>query len=80
MKCRNHAKRGAKFCCSKIPVSDINTDGATRFYIGWLNMFGFTEAEHDDDPADNPDRSLREPSAESRQKVNGNKMQLDIFE
>ena len=29
-------------------ISDINTDDTTRFYIGWLNLFGFTEAEHDD--------------------------------
>lgn len=29
-------------------ISDINTDDATRFYIGWLNLFGFTDAEHDD--------------------------------
>lgn len=29
-------------------VSDIHTDDATRFYIGWLNLFGFTETEHDD--------------------------------
>ncbi|MGC9472100.1 MAG: DUF1156 domain-containing protein [Bacteroidales bacterium] len=29
-------------------VSDIRTDDPTRFYIGWLNLFGFTEAEHDD--------------------------------
>ena len=29
-------------------VSDIITDDFTRFYIGWLNLFGFSEAEHDD--------------------------------
>ncbi|MBN1601230.1 MAG: DUF1156 domain-containing protein [Chitinispirillaceae bacterium] len=29
-------------------ISDINTDDTTRFYIGWLNLFGFTDAEHDD--------------------------------
>lgn len=29
-------------------VSDIATDDATRFYIGWLNLFGFSPAEHDD--------------------------------
>ncbi|UZJ38780.1 DUF1156 domain-containing protein [Prosthecochloris sp. SCSIO W1103] len=29
-------------------ISDIDTDDATRFYIGWLNLFGFTDAEHDD--------------------------------
>lgn len=29
-------------------VSDIATDDYTRFYIGWLNLFGFTETEHDD--------------------------------
>ena len=29
-------------------VSDIATDDYTRFYIGWLNLFGFSETEHDD--------------------------------
>jgi len=29
-------------------ISDIDTDSYTRFYIGWLHMFGFSEAEHDD--------------------------------
>ncbi|MBN1561009.1 DUF1156 domain-containing protein [candidate division KSB1 bacterium] len=29
-------------------ISDIDTDDVTRFYIGWLNLFGFTEAGHDD--------------------------------
>jgi len=29
-------------------VSDIPTDDFTRFYIGWLNLFGFSETEHDD--------------------------------
>lgn len=29
-------------------VSDIATDDATRFYIGWLNLFGFSPAEHDE--------------------------------
>lgn len=29
-------------------ISDINTDDTTRFYIGWLNLFGFTDAQHDD--------------------------------
>jgi len=29
-------------------VSDIESDDVTRFYIGWLNLFGFTEAAHDD--------------------------------
>lgn len=29
-------------------VSDIDTDDATRFYIGWLHLFGFTQAAHDD--------------------------------
>src|SRR5699024_102578 len=29
-------------------ISDIEADDVTRFYIGWLNLFGFTEAEHDD--------------------------------
>jgi len=29
-------------------VSDINTDDLTKFYIGWLNLFGFSEAVHDD--------------------------------
>lgn len=28
-------------------VSDIETDDITRFYIGWLNLFGFTETDHD---------------------------------
>lgn len=29
-------------------ISDIEADDVTRFYIGWLNLFGFTEADHDD--------------------------------
>ncbi len=29
-------------------ISDIETDDVTRFYIGWLNLFGFSETEHDD--------------------------------
>jgi putative DNA methylase len=29
-------------------VSDIDTDELTKFYIGWLNLFGFSEAVHDD--------------------------------
>jgi adenine-specific DNA methylase len=29
-------------------VSDIDSDELSRFYIGWLNLFGFTEAAHDD--------------------------------
>jgi putative DNA methylase len=29
-------------------VSDIETDDLTKFYIGWLNLFGFSEAIHDD--------------------------------
>ncbi|MDX8340544.1 DUF1156 domain-containing protein [Draconibacterium sp. IB214405] len=29
-------------------ISDIDTDEVTKFYIGWLNLFGFTQAEHDD--------------------------------
>lgn len=29
-------------------VSDIVADEYTRFYIGWLNLFGFAEADHDD--------------------------------
>lgn len=29
-------------------ISDIDTDEVTRFYIGWLNLFGFTETDHDD--------------------------------
>jgi adenine-specific DNA methylase len=29
-------------------VSDIAADDLTRFYLGWLNLFGFTEADHDD--------------------------------
>ena len=29
-------------------VSDIQTDDYTRFYIGWLNLFSFSETEHDD--------------------------------
>lgn len=28
-------------------VSDIETDDYTRFYIGWLQLFGFEQAEHD---------------------------------
>ena len=29
-------------------ISDIDTDEVTKFYIGWLNLFGFTQTEHDD--------------------------------
>lgn len=29
-------------------VSDIETDDLSKFYIGWLNLFGFSEAKHDD--------------------------------
>jgi adenine-specific DNA methylase len=29
-------------------ISDIQADEETRFYIGWCNLFGFGEAEHDD--------------------------------
>ena len=29
-------------------ISDIDADDITKFYIGWLNLFGFSEAEHDD--------------------------------
>lgn len=29
-------------------ISDINTDDVTRFYIGWLSLFGFSDAAHDD--------------------------------
>jgi putative DNA methylase len=29
-------------------ISDIEADDETRFYIGWLNLFGFTDAQHDD--------------------------------
>ena len=29
-------------------ISDIETDDTTRFYIGWLNLYGFALAEHDD--------------------------------
>lgn len=29
-------------------ISDINTDDLTKFYIGWLNLFGFSEAVHDE--------------------------------
>jgi putative DNA methylase len=29
-------------------VSDIDTDDYTKFYIGWLNLFGFSDAQHDD--------------------------------
>ncbi|MDP8320766.1 MAG: DUF1156 domain-containing protein [Candidatus Stygibacter australis] len=28
-------------------ISDIETDDVTRFYIGWLNLFGFSETDHD---------------------------------
>ena len=28
-------------------ISDIGADDVTRFYIGWLNLFGFSDAEHD---------------------------------
>jgi adenine-specific DNA methylase len=29
-------------------VSDFEADEITKFYIGWLNLFGFTETNHDD--------------------------------
>ena len=29
-------------------ISDIETDDVTRFYIGWLNLYGFVQADHDD--------------------------------
>src|SRR5690625_1785074 len=29
-------------------ISDIDTDDVTRFYIGWLSLFGFSDAAHDD--------------------------------
>ena len=29
-------------------VSDFKSDESTRFYIGWLNLYGFTKASHDD--------------------------------
>ncbi len=29
-------------------VSDVAADDVTRFYIGWLNLFGFAPADHDD--------------------------------
>ncbi len=29
-------------------ISDIDTDDLTKFYIGWLNLFVFSEAVHDD--------------------------------
>lgn len=29
-------------------ISDIGTDEVTRFYIGWMNLFGFSETDHDD--------------------------------
>lgn len=29
-------------------ISDIDADEMTRFYIGWLNLFGFEKADHDD--------------------------------
>ena len=29
-------------------VSDIDTDDVTKFYLGWLELFGFTAASHDD--------------------------------
>ncbi len=29
-------------------ISDIDTDEVTRFYIGWLNLFGFTQTDYDD--------------------------------
>ena len=28
-------------------VSDIDTDDYTKFYMGWLNLFGFSEVSHD---------------------------------
>jgi putative DNA methylase len=38
----------AKEAAFKAIISDIETDDITKFYIGWLNLFGFTEAVHDD--------------------------------
>jgi putative DNA methylase len=32
----------------KAIVSDIDADDITRFYIGWLNLFGFSCTDHDD--------------------------------
>jgi len=29
-------------------ISDIETDDFTKFYIGWINLFGFSQADHDD--------------------------------
>jgi adenine-specific DNA methylase len=29
-------------------VSDFRADEPTRFYIGWLNLYGFSKASHDD--------------------------------
>lgn len=29
-------------------ISNIETDDYTKFYIGWINLFGFTETSHDD--------------------------------
>ncbi|MBP3193471.1 DUF1156 domain-containing protein [Natronogracilivirgula saccharolytica] len=29
-------------------ISDIEADEYTRFYIGWCNLFGFTETQHDE--------------------------------
>lgn len=36
--------RQSAFCAI---VSDIDTDEITRFYIGWLNLFGFSQTDHD---------------------------------
>lgn len=38
----------AKNAAFQAIISDIDTDDATKFYIGWLNLFGFSEAVHDD--------------------------------
>jgi putative DNA methylase len=38
----------AKEAAFKAIISDIETDDITKFYIGWLNLFGFSEAAHDD--------------------------------
>lgn len=29
-------------------VTGLEADGSTRFYLGWLQLFGFSPAEHDD--------------------------------
>lgn len=38
----------AKEAAFKAIISDIDTDDISKFYIGWLNLFGFSEAIHDD--------------------------------